>query len=267
MKVLAGGCRVYEAGEGELAAHGPWTARTVMSRASGTTLITQTINDYAVGTAPGVVNPQSEEVLYVVRGAGFCRLDGYAYPLRPGVGMFIPPGSPYSIENRGTETLHTVSACCPEDTGRRIGDAPVAERGGEPARRSVHEDEREAIRAGRDRVFRYLVHTDVGCREVTQFVGWIPKSQRALPSAHLRGRHLHSRRARHPASARSTTRRPNSGRGRAFISPWASFTVSRILGRRRFGCSGYSIPLEALPSPMRTTDRGGRARAAHDRAR
>ncbi len=177
MRVLAGGCRVYEPGEGELAAHGPWTARTVMSRASGTTLITQTINDYAAGTAPSVVNPQSEEVLYVVRGAGFCRLDGYAYPLRPGVGMFIPPGSPYSIENPGAETLHTVSACCPEDTGRRIGDAPVAERAGEPARRSVHEDEREAIRAGRDRVFRYLVHTDVGCREVTQFVGWIPKSR------------------------------------------------------------------------------------------
>jgi mannose-6-phosphate isomerase-like protein (cupin superfamily) len=177
MKVLAGGCRVYEAGDGELASHGSWTARTVMSRASGTTLITQTINDYAAGTAPSVVNPESEEVLYVVRGAGLCRLDGHAYPLRPGVGMFIPPGSPYSIENRGAETLHTVSACCPEDAGREIGGASVAERGGEPARRSVHEDEREPIRAGRDRVFRYLVHTDVGCREVTQFVGLIPKSR------------------------------------------------------------------------------------------
>ena len=41
----------------------------------------------------------------------------------------------------------------------------------------IHPEEREAIRAGQDRMFRYLVHTDLGCREVTQFVGWIPPSR------------------------------------------------------------------------------------------
>jgi mannose-6-phosphate isomerase-like protein (cupin superfamily) len=41
----------------------------------------------------------------------------------------------------------------------------------------VHEDEREDIRAGEDRIFRYLVHTDLGCRQVTQFAGWIPPSK------------------------------------------------------------------------------------------
>ena len=41
----------------------------------------------------------------------------------------------------------------------------------------VHEDEREAIRAGEDRVFRYLIHTDLGCRQITQFAGWIPHSK------------------------------------------------------------------------------------------
>jgi mannose-6-phosphate isomerase-like protein (cupin superfamily) len=38
----------------------------------------------------------------------------------------------------------------------------------------VHEDLREDIRAGQDRLFRYLVYTDLGCRQITQFAGWIP---------------------------------------------------------------------------------------------
>jgi mannose-6-phosphate isomerase-like protein (cupin superfamily) len=41
----------------------------------------------------------------------------------------------------------------------------------------VHEDDRDEIRAGQDRVFRYLVYTDLGCQQVTQFVGWIPTSK------------------------------------------------------------------------------------------
>jgi mannose-6-phosphate isomerase-like protein (cupin superfamily) len=177
MKVLTGGCRVYEPGDGALSSAGPWTARTVMCAATGTKLITQMINDYGVGTSPAVVNPKAEEVLYVVEGAGTCHLDGYAYPLEPGIGVFIPPGAAYHIENRGPGNLRTVSACCPEDTGRRVGETPVGTRPGESPKRSVREEEREPIRAGRDRVFRYLVHTDVGCQSVTQFVGWIPKSR------------------------------------------------------------------------------------------
>jgi mannose-6-phosphate isomerase-like protein (cupin superfamily) len=41
----------------------------------------------------------------------------------------------------------------------------------------VHEDLREDIRAGQDRLFRYLVYTDLGCKQITQFAGWIPPSK------------------------------------------------------------------------------------------
>lgn len=153
MKVLAGGCRVYEPGDGEVTARGPWTARTVMCRANGTTLITQTVNRYEAGTAPTLVNPRAE-VLYVVSGSGTCHLDGYAYPLRPGIGVFVPPGAPYSVENRGPATLEIVGACCPEDPGRGVVEQPVATREGASPRRTVQQEEREVIRAGRDREFR-----------------------------------------------------------------------------------------------------------------
>ena len=175
MKILAGGCRVYDAEDGNVAQAGSWTARSVISTASGAKQITQAVNDYARGISPGVVNPNSEEVLYVASGEGVCRINGFAYPVGKGTAIFIPPGARYFFE--ALTELRVIGACCPEDPQRQIFD-PASESGAaEGPRLTVHEDDREQIRAGEDRIFRYLVHTDLGCKQVTQFVGWIPKSK------------------------------------------------------------------------------------------
>ncbi len=176
MKILAGGCRVYAPEDGQVSKNGSWTARTVICRSSGSKQVTQSVNDYEIGRSPAVVNPNAEEVLYVASGLGVCWIDGSAYDLRPGVAVYVPPGSSCSVENAGAEVLRIVSACCPEDMQRRVGMS--ADTAGTSARATlIHEDERERIRAGEDRVFRYLVHTDLGCKQVTQFVGWIPTSK------------------------------------------------------------------------------------------
>ena len=177
MKILAGGCRVYSADDGRSAVHGTWSARTLMERTTGARLITQAINEYRPGAAPPVRNSKAEEVLYVVSGHGTCRLGGYDYPLASGTALFIPPRTWYAIDNPGPEPLRTVSACCPEDPSREIGGAEITSERGSPPVRTVRESEREEIRAGKDRVFRYLAYTDIGCRTVTQFVGWIPESK------------------------------------------------------------------------------------------
>ena len=182
MKTLAGGCRVYEPGDGALTTRGTWTSRTVMSKRTGAPLITQTINDYATGASPSTVNPHSEEVHYVTAGSGVCRVRGMPYAVRPGAALFVPPGASYRVENTGPDSLRVISACCPEDPDRRILEADderpsAADESSPPPHLLVHEEEREAVRAGRDRVFRILVNTDVGCQQVTQFVGWIPPSK------------------------------------------------------------------------------------------
>lgn len=177
MKTLTGGCRVYSSADGQLSTHGNWTARTVISHDSGAQRITQTVSDYAPGLSPAVVNPRAEEVLYVAAGFGKCRINGFAYSLSRGVAIFIPPGAVYNIENTGTETLRLVSSCCPEDPQRRLVDAPLKEASGDPPQLLVHENLREDIRAGQDRLFRYLVYTDLGCKQITQFAGWIPPSK------------------------------------------------------------------------------------------
>jgi mannose-6-phosphate isomerase-like protein (cupin superfamily) len=174
MKILSGGCRVYPAGDGQFSTHGNWTARIVISRNRGAQSITQTVSDYAPGLSPAVVNPRAEEVLYVASGEGKCRVNGFEYALSAGAAIFVPPGAVYTIENTGAETIRLVSSCCPEDPQRHIVDGPLPERSGEPPRLLVHESLREDIRAGQDRLFRYLVYTDVGCQQITQFAGWIP---------------------------------------------------------------------------------------------
>jgi mannose-6-phosphate isomerase-like protein (cupin superfamily) len=201
MRVFDGGCRVYDPEDGEVSTHGTWSARSIISKRSGAKQISQTVNDYAPGDAPAVVNPNSEEVLYVVSGEGACCIQGFSYALRAGTGVFVPPAAEYQISAR--TPLRVISACCPEDPQRRVVDRPVQQVAGEVPARSVHEESREQIRAGENRIFRYLVHTDLGCKQVTQFAGWIPQSKAPFHFHHyeegiyiLEGRgilHLHGR--------------------------------------------------------------------------
>jgi mannose-6-phosphate isomerase-like protein (cupin superfamily) len=181
VRILSGGCRVYSAGDGQLSTLGNWTARTVISQNSGAQRITQTVSDYAPGISPAVVNPGAEEVLYVAAGVGKCRVNGFEYALSAGTAIFVPPGAVYNIENTlektSTETIRIVSSCCPEDPQRHIVDGPLPTASGQPPRLLVHEDLRDDIRAGQDRLFRYLVYRDLGCQQITQFAGWIPPSK------------------------------------------------------------------------------------------
>lgn len=175
MKILSGGCRIFDGSDGQLSTVGSWTSRALISRSTGACHITQSISEYESGRSPALVNPGAEEVLYVATGAGVCWIDGFAYDLRPGTGVYIPRGAVYWIENTNSDALRIVHACCPEDPQRHLVDVlPTAI--GEPPKRIVHEEDREIIRAGKDREFRYLVHTDLGCRQITQFVGTIPPS-------------------------------------------------------------------------------------------
>jgi mannose-6-phosphate isomerase-like protein (cupin superfamily) len=182
VKILSGGCRVYSVEDGQVSTLGNWTARTVISSSSGAQHITQTVSDYAPGLSPAVVNPRAEEVLYVAAGVGKCRVNGFEYVLSSGTAIFIPPGAAYNIENTGTKTLRLIGSCCPEDPQRHIVagllmESPLPDGSGKPPQLLVQEELREDIRAGQDRLFRYLVYTDLGCKQITQFAGWIPPSK------------------------------------------------------------------------------------------
>ena len=236
MKVLAGGCRVYGAEEGAVTSRGNWTSRTVMSRSTGAPLITQTINDYRSGISAATVNPTGEEVHYVAAGTGVCYVDGYRYNVQAGCGAVRAAG----IGLLGRESR---TRCAPDHQrvlsrgcgAPRALDAPPAGRGGTAPRLMVQEAERDPIRAGRDRVFRLLVNTDVGCKQVTQFIGWIPASKAPF-HRHMYEEGICILEGRAFCTSRASRRRQSSGPAAGCTSPSASCTASRTPGRIRSGC-------------------------------
>jgi len=178
MELLPGGCRVFDANEGETMTQGNWMHRTIICRKKGAKYIAETISEYGAGRSPTLVNPQAEEVLYVASGNGLCHIAGFGYDLQPGAGVYIPAGAAYCVENPGTEKLVVVSVCCPEDDQRHlVSEAlkgpPIS---GEAPRRVVHERDRQPIPVS-DRQFKLMVDKDVGCQRVTQFIGFIPPSK------------------------------------------------------------------------------------------
>jgi mannose-6-phosphate isomerase-like protein (cupin superfamily) len=177
MEFLAGGCRVFGPGDGEGVERGTWSCRTLICRRRGARDIAETVSEYGPGRSPAVLNPGAEEVLYVVRGQGACHLGGFPYGLEPGVGVYVPPNTPYHMENPGPEKLVVVAVCCPEDEQRRVADEPpAAVATGAAPRRTVREQERPPIPVS-DRHFKLLVNEELGCQRVTQFVGFIPPSK------------------------------------------------------------------------------------------
>jgi mannose-6-phosphate isomerase-like protein (cupin superfamily) len=179
--ILPGGCRVFSPDEGESGSAGDWHWRTPICKATGADRIAQSVSECR-GRSPAVVNPRAEEAIYVAEGVGTCQIDGRPYPVCPGVAVYVPPGASYSIESSG-KVLRLVHACCPEDPARHFMDHRPSAGSGEAPRRTVREEDRELIPAGVNRLFRYLVHTDLGCRQITQFVRFIPTSK-AIPHTH-----------------------------------------------------------------------------------
>jgi mannose-6-phosphate isomerase-like protein (cupin superfamily) len=181
MTILPGRAAIIDNGphserEGTRSSHMP------ISRAMGALDIAQIISAYDSGVAPARRNPTGEEVIYIVRGTGACYIDGHRYPLERGVGVYIPPGSVYQIENSAEEVssddlLETVSVVCPEDDAAEIGLSPVtADPLDTTPFRTVREDQEKPISAG-DRTFKLLVSRRLGCQNVTQFAGVIPSGR------------------------------------------------------------------------------------------
>lgn len=146
-------------------------------RLDGDTAETRVAIDSAVGSdhleqrvvrfAPGRSRLQAldalEGALYVVDGRGALEVGGRAYELSPEMGVYFA-GESFVVDNSGPRDIVTVlvTAPLPPDANS------------DPDRRTVNLADREDRPAGKDRDFRYLVHLDNGCPDLTQFVGVIP---------------------------------------------------------------------------------------------
>lgn len=145
--------------------------KRVIDASVGCEQLEQRVIRFAPGRSQERVNPDRQEVLFVVAGHGTLELEGTTHPLEPDTGVFVAPGERYAVDNPGPDELHVVSVTAPQADG--IG----------PNRRvTVRYADQRPLPATSEREFRYLVNQDAGCLDVTQFVGVIPPSRAPLHS-------------------------------------------------------------------------------------
>ncbi len=176
MATLKGACRVFGLREGEPVREGPLRVWRHVGRESGAVAMSLRVLEVEPGaTAPGLMNGESEEVLFVLEGQGTAYVDGWPHGLAPDTGVFVPPEATLTLLATGLVPLVLASAQCP-DPGRVLRRAPSLASPpsvGPPRGAAVRLWDRESRPSG-DRWYRVLVDAEAGSREVTQFVGAIP---------------------------------------------------------------------------------------------
>jgi mannose-6-phosphate isomerase-like protein (cupin superfamily) len=111
------------------------------------------------GTAPDRVDPDNDEVLFVLEGSASATVGDDEVTLEPGSALFVARGTPWHLEARGLTVLSVV-----------VRDPLPAE----TTHALLAVDDQEDGTATAGRAFRLLATPEVGCASVTQFVGYVP---------------------------------------------------------------------------------------------
>ena len=144
--------------------------RTTIDSSAGCERLVQRVIRFAPGRSRPRRLGDRQEVLFVVAGEGTLHVDGKTHALEPLTGVYVAAGEEYEVEAAGPQELVVVSVSAPQEH-----DAP-------PRRRTVRWSEQPVLPASPNREFRYLVNQDMGCLDVTQFVGVIPPGRAGMHS-------------------------------------------------------------------------------------
>ena len=144
-------------------------ARVTIDRSSGCERLEQRVLRFAPGRSDERATGDRQELLFVTAGRGMLHSAGGEHPLEPDTGAFLVPGESWAVDNPGPDDLELVSVTAPCE-------------GEERSQVTVRFADRQALPATPNREFRLLVNEDLGCLDVTQFVGLIPPGRAPLHS-------------------------------------------------------------------------------------
>jgi mannose-6-phosphate isomerase-like protein (cupin superfamily) len=146
--------------------------RVTIGPGSTSPRLEQRVERFGRGRSAARALEGSQEVLYVVSGNGRLHVGGRGHELEPDLGAYVAAGEAYEVENDSAEALVVVCVRAPQE-GRANHD---------PEHRTVRFADREPLPAKPNREFRYLVNQDLGCPDVTQFIGLIPPGRAPMHS-------------------------------------------------------------------------------------
>jgi mannose-6-phosphate isomerase-like protein (cupin superfamily) len=138
--------------------------RPTIGAATGCEHLEQLVIAFAPGRSAPRATRDVEEVLYVLAGAGSVVVGDDAHAVDADTGVYIAPGEHYAVDNPGPGDLTLVAVRIPAGPPPDDGPRAVAVRLGDQETRA----------ATADRQFRLVNDPETGCRNATQFVGYIP---------------------------------------------------------------------------------------------
>jgi mannose-6-phosphate isomerase-like protein (cupin superfamily) len=146
--------------------------RVTFDASNGCERLEQRVLRFAPGRSHERTLNGHQEVLFVVEGEGELELDGERHRLEQGTAVFVKSGETYAVENPGPSELLAVSVRAPEDRAEAQSERKV----------TVRLEDQPELQASSERTYRYLVNEDVGCFDVTQFMGIVQPSKAPLHS-------------------------------------------------------------------------------------
>jgi mannose-6-phosphate isomerase-like protein (cupin superfamily) len=144
-------------------------ARLTIDQSCGCKQLEQRVLRFAPGRSGERDTGERQEILYAASGRGTLHVGDESHALEPNTGAFLVPGERWSVENPGPDELTLVSVTAPC-------------RGQARSAVTVRYADRTSLPATPNREFRLLVDRDLGCLDVTQFVGTIPPGRAPLHS-------------------------------------------------------------------------------------
>ena len=148
------------------------SVRLAVDASSGCERLEQRVIRFAPGRSQErVLDGSRQELLYIAAGGGTLHVNGEPHGLEPDMGIYLVPGDRFSVDNRGPEELLVVSVTAPHEASSDDAHGVTVRYADQPV-----------LPASPNREFRFLVDKDIGCRDVTQFVGLIPPGRAGMHS-------------------------------------------------------------------------------------
>ena len=174
---LDGGAYVLTPDPANAASHGSVTTLPLITGADGAQHLSFLEMRAAPGASSWMLFDESDCVLFVTDGGGAVNIEGASFDVGPEIGVFIKRGEAFRIEVNSD--LRILAAICPQAAQVKRPSEPCGRFDRQlPERRVAVADAKSNLMA--DRFYQILVGEAVGSKEVTQFIGGVPKSRAAF---------------------------------------------------------------------------------------
>ena len=178
-----GGCYVCTVDSAAFLQRGALRLVEAIGAGAGARFLSQYVIELDNGASEIFRFAASDAVLFAVSGSLQLTISGRRFDLSAEDSAFILAGEAVQLENRGRSPVKLLMTACPQPEGPEWLDAMPANFDSSLPERvfSVDPSKREPMA---DRFYQVLIGEETGSKEVTQFIGEIPRS-RAAAHHHL----------------------------------------------------------------------------------